>query len=187
MILVAAGDSFVWGVDLNDCSSYSGNGYSQQVWPALLANEYQMEYRCIAKSGSSNESIVREVIHQCETNSADKIVVVQWTFPWRFSFRYAEPINWLDIDLYVHTNRFTNPQIELENQRLKKLGITEFIYEFYKVLGTTEYWPVYTTLKEIILLQSYLKSKNIRYMFTAVDSSIFFNHTISKPTDLYVK
>lgn len=187
MILVAGGDSFIWGVDLADCQHHGHGGNSQQVWPALLAHSKNIEYRCVAVSGSSNESIVREVIACCENTVDDKVVIVQWTFPWRFSFRYVEPVGWYNIDLYVHTNQFTNQWTTAENRRIDKFGIKEFIHEFYKVIGTTEYWPVYSTLKEILLLQNYLKSKNIPYMFTAVDNSIFFNHTIDSPTDAYVK
>ena len=41
--LIAGGDSFVWGGDLQDAVA---NKYSELSWPALLAKQYNFEYIC---------------------------------------------------------------------------------------------------------------------------------------------
>jgi hypothetical protein len=168
MTIVAGGDSFVWGIDLADLTLKGSNS----TWPALLAQQYSQQYKCIAKPGCSNDSIVREVIKQCE-KTENPIVLVQWTFPWRFGFKYADPIGWQTIDLYVTGKQSPD--------------ITEFANQFNRLIGTTEYWAVYSTLKEIVFLQQYLKSNNIPYLFTAVDNTIFHNRTVSDQTDSYVR
>jgi len=154
MKVLAAGDSFIYGVDLADCQTK--NQHSLLTWPALLADEYV----CIATPGTSNDAIARAVIDYCENNHTD-FVVVQWTFPWRFGMKFIEPIGWFEFDLNVKKETSASHLIE------------NFLIEFYKVAGTTEYWPVYSTLKEIVLLQQYLKSKKIPYLFTSVYDIIF--------------
>lgn len=37
---------------------------------------------------------------------------------------------------------------------------------------------MYSTLKEIVYLQNYLKANNIQYLFTCADNSIWYNYTI---------
>ena len=188
MILVAGGDSFIWGTDLADHKHTRQDGHSNSTWPAQLATEYSMEYRCAAWPGLSNNEVARRVLEQCELiNDPDNTtVVVQWTFPWRFCYRCAD-IGWYTFDLQVVTKKFQDAWTEKEIKRLEKIGVLEFAHSFYKSIGSTEYWPVYDTIREILLLQGYLKSKNINYMFTAADNCLFENMTISKPTDVYVR
>ena len=184
MITVAGGDSFIWGVELADCKP--GN-HSTLTWPALLTKQNNFEYRCVAQPGAGNDSIARHVIKQCEESlGQDLVVIVQWTFPWRFGFRYLDPIGWVNIDLNVVSQEFGGEWSENEIKKFKQLGILNFAEQFYKYIGTTEYWPVYSTLKEILLLQGYLKSKGIPYIFAAANN-IFYTNTIMAPTDIYVK
>ena len=94
MILVAGGDSFVYGSELKDCSDrlYPENydnslyGYSLSSFPALLAKNF--DYRCCAWPGYGNDSIARSVIAECST--LDNCgVLVSWTFPGRYEFRFT--------------------------------------------------------------------------------------------------
>ena len=190
MILVAGGDSFIWGIDLTDHKFCSQGGHSMSTWPALLAQQHNLEYICTATPGGSNDSVVRSIVKICEEidNPNDIVVAVQWTFPWRFGFKYIDPIGWYDFDLHIiNNNEFSNTAARKTHNTLKQYGVTDFADKFYKVIGTTEYWPVYNTVKEILLLQGYLKSKNIPYLFTAADNCIVQNFTIEQPADVYVK
>ena len=84
MILVAGGDSFVWGSELADSPNGSPSGYSRSTFPALLANQSKSEYVCAAYPGISNYKIVtrlKEKIHQ----NTPAVVVVCWTWPTRDS------------------------------------------------------------------------------------------------------
>jgi hypothetical protein len=185
MIIVAGGDSFIWGAELADC----GPGrYSKATWPALLSDKSNNQYICVAQPGAGNDSIARHVIKQCEEMSGQDIaVVVQWTFPWRFGFRYVDPIGWVNVDLQIVSEEFKNDWADMQINQFKKMGILDFTQKFFKLIGTTEYWPVYSTLKEILLLQGYLKTKGIPYLFASATNAVIDNYTITAPTDIYVK
>jgi hypothetical protein len=189
MITVAGGDSFIWGVELSDLKHCGVDGHSQSTWPALLSQYYKSQYICTAVPGGSNDSIVRNIIKTCEElKNQDIQVIVQWTFPWRFGFRFNDPVKWYNFDLQVTNGKdFKDTKAYEKHQQLINEGIPAFTDQFFKVLGITEYWPIYSTIKEILLLQGYLKSRKINYIFTAADNVIIENSSITGPTDIYIK
>ena len=84
MKIIAGGDSFVFGTELQD---QVGGVYSKKTFPALLAGNNT--YVCVAWPGYANDSIARTVINCCENNKQDDIfVIVSWTFPGRYEFRF---------------------------------------------------------------------------------------------------
>ena len=64
------------------------------------------------------------------------------------------------------------------NKHLKFSGNYKFLDEFYKRVAVTEFWEIYTSLKEVVYLQNYLKINNVPYMFTFADNSLMFNSTV---------
>lgn len=74
-MILAAGDSFVWGSELTDCRHSGLDGYSRSTFPALLAGT---DYVCKAYPGASNKDIVEQVL----SSEADA-VIVSWTWPTR--------------------------------------------------------------------------------------------------------
>ena len=54
---------------------------------------------------------------------------------------------------------------------------------FYKHVGDNEYYELYSTLKEILFLQLYLKSKNIPYLFTTADNSYYTHQNYLRSKD----
>ena len=81
MIIVAAGDSFVWGSELADSPHGAPNGYSRNTFPALLARDYT--YKCVAYPGASNGDIVKQV--RDAPIDQKTFVIVSWTWPSRHS------------------------------------------------------------------------------------------------------
>jgi hypothetical protein len=65
-------------------------------------------------------------------------------------------------------------------RRAKATGVADFAQTFYAHVGSTEYWEVYSSLKEIVYLQNYLKVNNIPYMFTCADNSLLYNYTVNQ-------
>lgn len=207
MIVVAAGDSFVYGSELSDCLDKHdvGNhryGSSKLTFTGLLARDN--EYVCLAWPGYGNDSIARTVISYCEEfKSQDTLILVSWTFPGRYEFRFSyctqqKHSPWFTITPWTTKNnpyeikeQFESANEEiliahvLANKRAKKTGVAEFAESFYKHVGESEYWEIYSTLKEIVYLQNYLKLKQIPYLFTCADNSIFYNHTV-RTTDLTI-
>ena len=181
MILVAGGDSFVWGLELADCAHSGPNGYSQKTFPALLSQG--MDYHCVAYPGNANSAISRAVMTACETLK-EVTVLVNWTFPQRYDFRFnydtlKATSPWYSIHSHYPTDE---PFDKISNPDLVK----DFAKMFYKHVGNNEYYELYLTLKEILFLQFYLKSKNIPYLFTTADNSYYDheNYRRSKDTEL---
>lgn len=85
MIIVAGGDSFVWGSELADCLHSGPNGYSRNTFTALLADA---NYICAAYPGIGNREIKSKVINVCKSlidTKTEHIVIVCWTWPSRDS------------------------------------------------------------------------------------------------------
>jgi hypothetical protein len=191
MIVVAGGDSFVYGSELKDCV---GGAHSKNTFTALLAGEH---YECVAWPGFGNDSIAREVIARCEQILSDELfVLVSWTFPGRYEFRFnyntrQRKSPWYtitpwtviaDADAIEQEFITKNENILLDYtdniQLAKETGVMEFADVFYRHVGNSEYWEVYSSLKEIVYLQNYLKTNNIPYLFTCADNSIWYNYTV---------
>jgi len=192
MIIVAGGDSFVYGSELADCVGME----SASTFPALLAEGGT--YICSAWPGAGNDAIARRVIDYCENITHEHLgVVVSWTFPGRYEFRFAYDTgqrtgSWYSINAWTAVEDIAAIRQDFVNQdegiyqdhrrnieRAKSLGLSDFAEVFYRHVGSTEYWEVYSSLKEIVYLQNYLKLKRIPYLFTCADNSVLYNHTVS--------
>jgi hypothetical protein len=187
MTIVAGGDSFVFGHELKDC----GKNPSKNTFTALLGADV-----CVARGGYSNSAIARTVMSECSQHQDNLGVIVSWTFSSRFEFRFAYSTGqvsspWYSVNAWTIENNFENIKSEFvtENEaifnsqvetikRAQSTGVQDFAKTFYKHVGSTEYWEIYTTLKEIVLLQNYLKLRQIPYMFTCADNQLVKNYTV---------
>jgi len=82
IILVAGGDSHVWGSELKDCYHGGVNGFSRLTFPALLHDNYN----CAAYPGIGNREIAQRVINACNHNincNSENIVLVCWSWSTR--------------------------------------------------------------------------------------------------------
>jgi hypothetical protein len=82
MIIVAGGDSFVFGSELADCPDGRRISFSRYTFPALLADSDD-KYVCAAYPGNSNDDIARELRTVLEKIPGIPFVVVCWTWPSR--------------------------------------------------------------------------------------------------------
>lgn len=192
MILVAGGDSFIFGAELKD----QVNSPSLSTYPALLANENNIEYRCAAWSGNANNAITRMTIAACENLKKENkkiIALVTWTFTNRYEFRFnfntGQKISpWHSInawstldDTSIIENEFKSKNdsiLHIHKMHLdtnKKTGINDFAKSFFKHVGDNEYYELYASFKEILFLQLYFEKNNIPYMFLPADNN-FYNH-----------
>lgn len=185
MIIVAGGDSFVYGSELQSINN---------TFTALLSSGRQ--YDCVAWPGIGNDGIARRVISAVEEALPNKpFVIVSWTFPGRYEFKFTYDTGQRTKEWYSITPWTTKDSSTIEKEfitkndiilqdhlatvtRAKETGVYEFAKTFYQHVGSGEYWEVYSTLKEIVYLQNYLKIKNIGYLFTCADNSILYNYTI---------
>jgi hypothetical protein len=179
-MIIAAGDSFVYGSELQSPAN---------TFTALLGSN-----ECIAWPGFSNDAIARTTIERCERGEVTG-VIVSWTFPGRYEFRFnydtgQKKSPWYAINAWTIKSNINTIEDEfvtkdagiLEEQkktikRAQQTGVADFANAFYKHVGDSEYWEVYSSLKEIVYLQNYLKLNKIPYMFTCADNSILYNYT----------
>jgi hypothetical protein len=194
MIIVAGGDSFVYGSELSDCKDNVPAdiyGHSYSTFAALLAKD--TDYKCVAWPGYANDSIARTTIAECN-KYAQCGVIVSWTFSGRYEFRFnyntgqrkspwyafnswtlEQPDN--IIKQFNKTDNYIAEVFIKHHANAKDIGILDFVKTFYNHVGNSEYWEIYSGLKEIVYLQNYLKVRNIPYMFTCADNSILYNYT----------
>lgn len=196
MILVAGGDSFIFGSELAD--QIKGEP-SNSTMPALLAKSIGADYRCTAMPGNANNAIARLVMTACESNKhQDLSVFVLWTFTHRYEFRFNYNTNrrdtpWYSMNLWDIVDdpasikkEFVNfdPVVFDAHVKNKVLidnaGITDFVKTFYKHVGTSDYYETYSTLKEILFLQQYLTLNRIPYLFAPADNYLRNNSTYLK-------
>jgi hypothetical protein len=134
MIIVAGGDSMVWGSELADCLHCGHDGHSRKTFPALLSQGY--EYQCAAFPGNGNDRITRKVMIACEQNKGkSQAVFVNWTFHSRYEFRFENDNNpkWEVINSWTIGNQYTDDS-EVEKNKLifaYKLLILAFLLILY--------------------------------------------------------
>jgi hypothetical protein len=164
MILVAAGDSFTWGSELADSPHGGVGGYSHSTYPALLAKEYDMKYVCAAYPGNANNAISRMAIDTI-SHHTDLFLLVTWTYPQRSEFWFDN--HWESLNSW-HTNN------------------KEFSEQYFKHVGNSEYYELFTTFKEIVYLQNYCLTHKIPYLFLTANNTFYCheNYYRSKDTGL---
>lgn len=79
-MIIAGGDSFVWGSELYDSPHGGPGGHSRNTFAALLAGS---KYICCAYPGNSNKDIVHSTIKCCELVSKPFGVLVSWSWSTR--------------------------------------------------------------------------------------------------------
>lgn len=192
MILVAGGDSFIFGAELKD----QINGPSVSTFPAILAKQNNFEYHCAAWSGNANNAISRMVITACENfKKQDKQIaaIVTWTFANRYEFRFNYNTRqhitpWYSINSWTTLENVNDIEKEFKTKdqeilysqqkaivTAKETGVADFAKTFFQHVGDSEYYELYSSLKEILFLQYYLKTNNIPYIFLSADNH-FYDH-----------
>jgi len=186
-VLISGGDSFTYGEELQDCNG----SYSNLTWSALLAKRMGMSYCCTAKSGAANSSIRRNVMNAVHKykDTEDLFVAVMWSFPNRYEFRFNyntghrdspwysfNPWIYQDIDMQEHFH-MDNPEVLDQNlrhrQNAESKGINDFARSYIKNVAESEYWELYSSWIDVVMLQQYLLLENIPYKFMYVDNCLF--------------
>jgi hypothetical protein len=204
MILVAGGDSFIYGSELKDQLLE----HSMSTYPALLAKQYNMEYVCAAWSGNANNAISRMVISTCEQlkEKKEKITaLVTWTFVNRYEFRFnyntrQKNSPWYSVNAWsvLDDTDQIEQEFKLKNDLIlnlqkkhinttKQTGIADFAKVFFKHVGNSEYYELYSSLKEILFLQLYFTQNSIPYLFIPADNVFFQHPNFFRQQDVYLE
>ena len=131
--IVAYGSSPIDGTELP-------NKDRSLAFPAIVAKTLGVDYECRGKPLTSNTKIARKVLSG--EYAAEDFVFVMFSAPNRYEFKTEQ--GW---------KNFTSWSEATDG----------LVREWLDGPGKLEYTEVYTTLKEIILVQEFLKKKNRLY------------------------
>ena len=180
-VLIAGGDSFTYGSELPS---------QEHAWANLLATRKGWNICNTARPAASNSAIRRNVMNAVHKyRELDLFVAVMWSFPNRYEFRFAYDTGhldspWYSINPWTYNDEnfeehfFTKDDQVLAAQQANRAnaeakGMTAFAKSYVDNVAQTEYWEIYTSWCEIVMLQNYLIKHNIPYIFTQVDNSLF--------------
>ena len=203
MILVAGGDSFIFGAELRD----QVDGPSLSTFPALLAKENNLEYHCAAWSGNANNAITRMTMSACEHLKKENkkiAALVTWTFTNRYEFRFnyntAQKITpWYSINAWTIADKLDEIEKEFKTINIeilktqkktielaKRTGVSDFAKTFFKHVGDSEYYELYSSLKEILFLQMYFEQNKIPYLFVPADNRFYERPNYDRQQDKFI-
>lgn len=189
---IAGGCSFTFGNELSD--DVDGHTPSKNTWAHNLYSSNPTtgkgKYICRAKGGLGNPGIARRTF-QAVANNENNVVVVMWSFLSRYDWamprhRVLEDTRWATIspwdtdagqDEAFRTLAGSEPAQEEWRTRQNDLissGVRPFADAIYKH-GANDYHETYLSWKSIVWLQNILEKKNIPYMFTLADNSLFYD------------
>ena len=186
---IAGGCSFTFGHELSD--DMNGKKPSKMSWAHLLKSHSQNEYVCTARPGSGNSGIARRVFEAVSNNKNIECVVVMWSFLSRYDWamprhKDLEKTRWVSIspwDTNTGTEeafrQLTGSETQQEQwmtrrQIFEETGVKPFAESIYKH-AANQYHETYLSWKSIIWLQNILEKKNIPFMFTLADNSLFYD------------
>ena len=141
MKLLAVGDSFTWGDDLDDRNN---------AWPCLLGDKLGYEVTNLGLNGASNSYIFRTVVEQIVSSKFD-LVVIAWSTHIRMEAcdKFGKWSVWPGKDkLWGSDAEYSHRQTLLD----------------YVNLYFDETWLLTNWLTQVVALQGLLKSQNIPYI-----------------------
>tara|TARA_B100001093_G_scaffold490830_1_gene530279 strand:- start:65 stop:865 length:801 start_codon:yes stop_codon:yes gene_type:complete len=187
---ISGGCSFTFGNELSDDDGVnpSIHTWAHGLYEQLPAGNNR-NYLCVAKGGSGNSGIARRVFQSIDDDT--EMVVVMWSFLSRYDWamprhQTLENTRWASISPWDtsmaeeerhNTIAGSEPQQEEWKRRDKEAqetGVKSFADSLYKY-AANEYHELYLSWKSIIWLQNILEKKNIPFMFTLADNSLFYS------------
>jgi hypothetical protein len=139
MRILTFGDSFTYGDELDNLSD---------AWPYVLGKLSNCPVKNLGKSAVSNDYIVRNVIDHATSND---LVILAWTHYARVEF--ADERGIYDIWPGCQNRMFNHPDVSYRKE----------LIDYYSRYNNEKY-SYSNYLDKIILLQSFLKFNNIKYV-----------------------
>lgn len=148
MKILCAGDSFTYGEELADTNN---------AWPFLLGRlirqnrNNQVSVFNIAEPAASNDRILRTVLDAIAIDPLIDTVIIGWTSLGRTEF--ADEVGSYDVWPGYQGNLFLRDGCSWRKE------LSEYVSKYH----STE-WYVRRFYQQVVLLQSYLKLNNIKYL-----------------------
>ena len=188
---IAGGCSFTLGNELSD--DVDGKTPSKMTWSHGLKINSGDEYMGTAFGGLGNSAIARRVFNCISGQKKEDVrcVVVMWSFLSRYDWamprnRILEDTRWASISPWdtnagneeaFRTMQGSETQQEhwrTRTESFESTGVRPFAEAIYKY-AANQYHETYLSWKSIIWLQNILEKKNIPFMFTLADNSLFYD------------
>jgi hypothetical protein len=153
--ILAVGDSFTYGEELEN---------RDHAYPYYLAKGLKATVVNLAQPSGGNTQMIRKVIDYVISGEVVDLVLIGWTSPGRMEFADANGV--FDIWPGYGGDLFRR------NGQDWRLELLEYINKHHdpKYLYTKY-------LRDVILMQSFLQSRNIKYIMTAVVSNEYYHKT----------
>jgi hypothetical protein len=132
-------------------------------YPKIIANQLSIEYDSQVKPLTSNSKIARKVLSY--PNYQNDMVLVSWTSTTRSEFRTEHGWTATNLSTYQPGSGFEE--------------------HWYQGPGQWEYTGVSTALKEMVLVQSFLQSRDIPYVFLFDNNEVLHSRLYQEP-DAYI-
>jgi hypothetical protein len=130
-------------------------------YPKIIANQLGLEYDSQAKPLTSNSKIARKVLTYVDYQ--DDMVLISWTSTTRSEFRTEHGWAATNLNTYQPGSGFEE--------------------HWYQGPGQWEYTGVSTTLKEMVLIQSFLQSRDIPYVFLFDNNEVLHSCWYQEPDE----
>ncbi len=187
--VIVGGCSFTLGNELSD--DVDGKTPSKKSWAYLLTQETHPNYVCTAFGGLGNQAIARRTFNAVAQNTDADCVVVMWTFPSRYDWamprhKVLEDRRWASISPWdtetgneeafrvMQGSETQQQHWKIRRELFQTTGVRPFAEAIYKYAANL-YHEVYLSWKSIIWLQNILERRNIPFMFTLADNSLFYD------------
>ena len=153
MNLYTFGDSFTYGEELENPKKHS--------WPALVANRLGSKLSNYSLPGCGNEYIVKRAMRAATETGEQKLFIIAWTSCGRMEF--ADEFGAYDV--WAGCQRRWKQPMPHRETLIKYITAHNNIQHQYR-----------TWLRHCVLLQDFLKARNIKYKFITA----FDNHTLNR-------
>ena len=198
--VIAGGCSFTYGSELSDDEqgkkpskkSWAHQLYQQASYPAARYPDKDLELINVAFPGLGNQAIARRVFQSISNHERNiECVIIMWSFLSRYDWamprnKVLENTRWASISPWdtetgneeafrtLAGSETQQTQWRTKRELLNQTGVRGFSEALYKY-AANQYHEVYLSWKSIIWLQNLLEKKNIPYMFTLADNSLFYD------------
>jgi hypothetical protein len=153
MKILTAGDSFTYGEELSDLNS---------AWPFLLANQLSSTVVNLGQPAASNDCMIRQTMEYLITKQDPiDLVVIGWTSPGRTEF--ADEVGYYDIWPGYGGNLFIKDGAPWRD------NLCKYINQYHN----REFYFL-KFLQNVILLQNFLESENIKYVMLNVAENDYY-------------
>lgn len=168
MIVIGAGCSLIEGIELES---------QEQTWPCKLARRNGLGYINAGHSGVGNRYIARNVINNLgAVRDNNAFVIVQWSYMSRYDYILSFNTQERNSPWYTITPAHLNLKDETVAKcfgreyidRIHEFGVLDWVEAHYKLISDAN--EVDETLSTMLLLQEFLKNRNIPYIFTTAEN-----------------